>query len=109
MSDKHREGRVQQFKRRWRDADKRGEIGHRVEYALEPLLAVEAELAELKTVQRGKVQPAQLAITWQQMVIMRDTALEANDFQRAFAWSQVCEDLAHLIQAAGAEVPPIPR
>lgn len=47
----------------------------------------------------------QLQTTWKTLVVFRDIALEDNDIERAFKYSEVIEDFAYMIQAAGAELP----
>lgn len=69
----------------------------------------EWEYQDLEVVSRSKTDVRQLKITWQQLVVFRDVALEQNDFERAVGYSHIIEDMATLIKNMGESLPELPR
>lgn len=68
----------------------------------------EWEYNDLEVVHRSKIDIRQMKITWQQLVVLRDLALEHNDFERAVGYSHMIDDIATMIKAMGFTIPDIP-
>lgn len=46
-----------------------------------------------------------LEVTWKTLVVFRNVALKANDFQRAMLYTDVITDFAVMIQSQDVELP----
>jgi len=68
-------------------------------------MAEDEELLTVDDITQENTPLEALEVTWKTLVVFRNVALKANDFQRAMLYTDVITDFAVMIQSQGVELP----